>query len=150
MTTTRTDVTVIPSDTWDDTDHAIYEARIRQQQSLRAVAQTVGLHHEQVRRRLTTMLRKVTFAEVDEMRTEEGHRLDELAHANHQLAGAAIEHLNLEAALKALKEIHAITKTRARLFGLELQPKDNRADPATLNELFTAYLAGHTDAKENA
>ena len=75
MTSTRTDVTVIPSDTWDDTDHAIYEARIRQQMSLRAVAQTVGLHHEQVRRRLTTMLRKVTFAEVDEMRTEEGHRL---------------------------------------------------------------------------
>ena len=145
-----TSLTVIPHDTWDDIDHAIYEARIRQQQSLRATGQTVGLSHEQVRYRLTRMLRKVTFAEVDEMRTEEGHRLDELAHTNHQLAGAALECLNFDAALKALKEIHAITKTRARLFGLELQPKDNRADPATLNELFTAYLAGHTDAKENA
>jgi len=154
----------IPTRTWDDIDHEIYEHRIRQQKSLRAVAAIVGISHVTVRDRLNKMMRKVTFAEVDEMRTEEGHRLDELA-AAHQAAitsiSAFIDKLieqevifDIDTILavsehnaKLRRDILAVARVRHQLFGLNATGDPEDADLSRINDLVAAYLRGVTDTE---
>lgn len=142
-----------PPKDWDDLDHAIYDARIRRHLSLRATGHEVGLSHEQVRRRIRAMLRRVTFAEIDEMRTEQGHRLDELSASAYRIAEYALKHdpeagrvPDPDKALKALREVHALVRTRIDLFGLA-QPAP--ADPGEdyLAGLIGAYLRGVNDTE---
>jgi len=155
----------IPGPTWDDIDHQIYEHRIRQHRSLRDVAAIVNLHHSTVRDRLDKMMRRVTFAEIDEMRTEEGHRLDELA-AAHQNAITSLSDyaqtlieaeviidpdtlINLsEHNLKLRREIHALARTRHQLFGLNASGNPEDADLDRINDLVAAYLAGVNDTED--
>jgi hypothetical protein len=123
-------------------DHAIYDCRIRRHMSIRATAIEVGLHHSNVSRRLSRILRKVTHPEVDEMRTEEGHRLDELADQNRRLVETAIEAGDLDTAQRGLREIHSIARTRHTLFGLNATGNPADADIDRLTELAEAYLEG--------
>ena len=116
------------------------------------------------------MMRKVTHPEVDEMRTTEGHRLDELADQNRQLVelalGAealeaarqsgdpgdlltALATINLETAQRGLREIHGIVRTRAMLFGLDTGGGGDEPSGEHLNALIQAYLTGVADVHEN-
>ena len=141
------DSTPAPIEGWDDLDHAVYEHRIRQHKSLRATAAAVGLSHEGVRQRIRRMMQLATHGEVDEMRTAEGHRLDELADVNWRLVEAAVAVGDLVAAQRGLREIHAIVRSRIQLFGLDMRPDDQPVDAAAINDAFRAYFQGRDDAR---
>lgn len=146
----------------DDIDRVIYDLRIRQHQSLRAVAEEVNLHHTTVRDRLRRILRDIEHPEVEQMRTEEGHRLDELQAQNQAIIETALTPIadidgtlifpsnSLEIAQRGLKEIHQITRTRDTLFGLARVNGQPPPDDDRLNSLFEAYLAGVRDTEAKA
>lgn len=137
--------TPMKRDAWDDVDGEIYDLRVRKHQSWRAVGAELGIGHETARRRFANLMRRLTHAEVEQMRAEEGHRLDELAASNWRLVEVALALGDLVAAQRGIREIRSIARTRCQLFGLEPTgppaPDDDR-----LNELFDAYLQGVRDA----
>lgn len=167
MTPTNIEPRPIPGRTWDDIDHAIYEHRIRQHKSLRATAEAVGLTHPTVIDRINRMMRKATFAEVDEMRTEEGHRLDELAAAAQQAITSISDYVQTltdedgnptidvatlldisEHNARLRRDILAVARVRHTLFGLNATGNPEDADLTRINDLVAAYLRGVNDTED--
>ena len=128
---------------FDDLDTAIWDCRIRRHMSLRATAQEVGMSHEGVRDRMRRMLPRVTFPEVEEHRSTEGHRLETLAEQTFNVIAAAAEAGDLALALKGVDKLRLIRRDISVLFGLAATAGDRPAGDADhLINLLDAYLAG--------
>jgi hypothetical protein len=163
---------------WDDLDWEIWDLIRTRHMSLRSAQRALAEHgttisHEGIRKRWKRMMRRLTYPDLDELRTQEGHRLEALGEQSaeiareailcHTAAVAAARHeldtngpvpvdpKHLETALRANREVRAVRRDMATLFGLDTrQGTTPPADAERINDLLGAYLAGHNDAKADA
>jgi len=135
---------------WTSLDHALYDCRIRQGMGWREVGAEVGMSFSGARTRFYARMAQVTPAEVEAMRAEENLKYDERERHLTILMAQAIERLNLEAAISAVRALDAISKSRRQLNGLNVSPEENIPDSGRLNELMSAYLAGIADGNRRA
>lgn len=139
---------------WDEIDHAIYDHRIRLHKTWREVGEAVGLSFTTCRQRFYKCMERVTPAEVEDMRTEENMRLDDIERKLVQAAELAGEAGDFNNLLKAIKEVHAVHRSRSQLNGL---PMPVRAEinvtfdelNSRVDEALNAYLQGAADASNN-
>ncbi len=159
---------------WDDIDHAIYEARVRNKQSWRAVGQQVGLDWSAARRRFYRRMQAVEVPEIQAMRTLENEKLDDRERRAQlvysvAMAGVPIRvngqpvmqvapdgvtliaatERELGAALGALREEHRVAQLRAKLNGLEAPVRVEFSDVTVDDEIeaaFRIYGQGLADA----
>lgn len=127
-----------------DTDQLIYHYRFVEHLSLRACALALGCSHEQIRLRVKAIVPMLRHEDHEQLRDEEGLRLDELRSTAGKVLTLAIGTQNPELALKAIRELHALTRTAITLYGLELQPGDAPPSDDKINDLLNAYQAGVT------
>ena len=141
-----TDGRKLPAE-WDATDHALFDAKIRQGMTWREVGEHVDMSFSAARQRFYRRMAAVTPAEIDALRTEENLKCDERERHLLILMAQARAENDWGSAISAIRVMDNISRSRRALNGLDLPPKqDPAADPKRLNELFEAYLQGHADA----
>lgn len=132
-----------------ETDQLIYHYRFVEHLSLRACALALGCSHEQIRLRIKAIVPQLRHEDHEQLRDEEGLRLDELRSITGKVLTLAVGAENPELALKAIRELHALTRTAITLYGLELQAGDPPPDDDKINDLLAAYTAGAVAASRD-
>lgn len=136
--------------TWDDLDTAIYHYRFREHKSQRGTAVLVKRSLSTVQRREARLLKSIPHAEVEQMRTAEGHRLDELMGQATELAMAAVESGELDLARKCLSDVGKYSRDKAHLLNLPATVETAEpVDTEAIADRFRAYLQGRRDQAED-
>lgn len=137
--------------TRDDIDDEIYRLRVVEHLPWRDVAVGVGYSPNSahmIRDRFTKLMHDLRPTDWEALRTEESTRLDDLETKAVSLLRFAIEQGELTVAMAAIREAHAITRTRIDLWGLK-RTSDEPADLAAINDLIEAYTIGVTDGQQS-
>lgn len=156
---------------WQDIDHAIYQARIREGQTWREVGETVGMSFSQARVRFYQRMATVESAEVNEMRVEENLKYDERERHLLMLTTLAVEGIppvisddgqvvskgrapDLIAAIAAIRASDQVARSRRALNGLDVPTKvevsisKDQAKEEVAAALDAAFMAGAAHGAE--
>lgn len=138
----------LPAD-WDDTDHAIWEQRIRQHKPWREVGPLVGMSYEGARKRFYRRMSFVETPEIEAYRNEENEKHDLREQRLMQIWAMAMKHGDYKAGIQAIRALDGVSRTRAQLNGLnvERQLDDVSVEEAeaAIERMLDAYLQGVND-----